>query len=77
MMKNGILCQRAFLNHVEHSSHLLQQIQKIAGEFYAINNRGIFCSTDSGISWKMLEGIQWPKEYLSQHPWALVVREDT
>jgi hypothetical protein len=47
---------------------------KVAGEFYAINNRGIFCSTDSGISWKMLEGIQWPKEYLSQHPWALAVR---
>ncbi|MFL6409095.1 MAG: glycosyl hydrolase [Nitrososphaeraceae archaeon] len=49
---------------------------KIAGEFYAINNRGIFCSTDSGISWKMLEGLQWPNEYLSQHPWALAVRED-
>jgi len=30
---------------------------KVAGEFYAVNNRGIFCSADSGISWKMLEGI--------------------
>jgi photosystem II stability/assembly factor-like uncharacterized protein len=50
---------------------------KIAGAFYAVNNRGIFYSTDSGISWKMLDGIQWPKEYLSQHPWALAVREDT
>lgn len=49
---------------------------KVAGEFYAVNNRGIFCSTDSGISWKILDGIQWPKEYLSQHPWALAVRED-
>jgi hypothetical protein len=49
---------------------------KVAGEFYAINNRGIFCSTDSGNSWKMLDGLQWPKEYLSQHPFALVVRED-
>ena len=50
---------------------------KVAGEFYAVNNRGIFCSTDSGISWKMLnEGIEWPKEYLSQHPFALAVRED-
>jgi hypothetical protein len=48
----------------------------IAGEFYAANNRGIFCSTDSGISWKMLDWIQWPKEYLSQHHWALAVRED-
>jgi hypothetical protein len=51
---------------------------KIAGEFYAVNNRGIFCSTDSGNSWKMLnDGIKWPKEYLSQHPRSLVVQEDT
>jgi hypothetical protein len=52
---------------------------KIPGEFYAANNRGIFCSTDSGISWKMLndDGIEWPKEYLSQHPRALEVQEDT
>ena len=49
---------------------------KVAGEFYAVNNRGIFCSTDSGNSWKMLDGIQWPKEYLSQHPFALAVIED-
>ena len=49
---------------------------KIAGEFYAINNHGIFCSIDSGNSWKMLDGIAWAKEYLSQHPWALAVRED-
>ena len=49
---------------------------KVAGEFYAINNRGIFCSTDSGNSWKMLDGIAWPKQYLSQHPRALVVREN-
>ena len=48
----------------------------VAGEFYAINNRGIFCSTDSGNSWKMLDGIAWPKQYLSQHPRALVVREN-
>ena len=47
---------------------------KVSGEFYAVNNRGIFCSTDSGISWKMFnEGIEWPKEYLSQHPFALAV----
>ena len=50
---------------------------KIADTFYAVNNRGLFYSTDSGISWKMLDGIQWPKEYLSQHPRALAVREDT
>jgi hypothetical protein len=33
-------------------------------------------SIDSGNSWKMLDGIAWPKDYLSQHPWALAVRED-
>lgn len=49
---------------------------KVAGEFYAVNNSGIFCSTDSGISWNILDGIQWPKEYLSQHPRALAIRED-
>jgi hypothetical protein len=49
---------------------------RIAGTFYAANNRGIFCSTDSGSSWKMLDGVQWPKEYLSQHPWDLAVIED-
>ena len=49
---------------------------KIAGTFYAANNRGIFCSIDSGISWKMFDDIQWSKEYLSQHPWALAIMED-
>ena len=34
---------------------------KISGEFYALNNRGIFCSSDSGISWKCLMISQWPK----------------
>jgi hypothetical protein len=45
----------------------------IGGEFYAVNNRGVFCSTDSGISWKMLDGVEWPKDYLLQHPQALSV----
>jgi hypothetical protein len=48
----------------------------VAAELYAINNCGIFCSTDSGNSWKMLDGIAWPKHYLSQHPRALAVREN-
>jgi hypothetical protein len=43
-----------------------------SGEFFALNNRGIFSSTDSGASWTSL-GITWPKEYLLQHPWALSV----
>jgi photosystem II stability/assembly factor-like uncharacterized protein len=46
---------------------------KCAGEVYAVNNRGVFYSTDSGISWRGLD-IPWPKEYLSQHAWALAVR---
>jgi photosystem II stability/assembly factor-like uncharacterized protein len=47
---------------------------KAAGEFYAVNNRGLFISTDSGISWRGLD-IQWPKEYLLQPPWALAVSD--
>ena len=46
-----------------------------SGEFYALNNRGIFISDDSGISWVALE-IPWPKEYLLQHPWSLAVRKE-
>jgi photosystem II stability/assembly factor-like uncharacterized protein len=42
------------------------------GEFYALNNRGIFISTDSGISWNSLD-IPWSKEYLLQHPFSLAV----
>ena len=46
-----------------------------AGEFYAINNRGIFSSTDSGVSWTALD-IPWPKEYLLQHPFFLAVEKE-
>ena len=46
-----------------------------AGEFYAINNRGIFSSTDSGVSWTSLD-IPWSKEYLLQHPFSLAVRKE-
>ena len=45
---------------------------KVSGEFYAVNNHGVFYSADSGISWKRLD-IKWPKRYLSQTPWALAV----
>jgi photosystem II stability/assembly factor-like uncharacterized protein len=47
---------------------------KVSGEFYAVNNRGLFISTDSGDSWRKLE-TTWPKEYLPQTPWALAVSE--
>ena len=43
-------------------------------EFYCLNNRGIYCSKDSGISWEILE-IPWPKEYYLQHPWALAIQD--
>ena len=43
------------------------------GEFYAINNRGLFCSTDTGLSWRELD-VSWSKEYLSQHSWPLAVK---
>jgi hypothetical protein len=54
---------------------ILTSNPKAAGEFYAVNNHGIFVSNDSGVSWKGFD-IEWPKEYLSQNPWALAVRQD-
>jgi photosystem II stability/assembly factor-like uncharacterized protein len=44
-----------------------------AGQYYAVNNHGVFYSDDSGVSWKGLD-IQWPEKYLSQTPWALAVK---
>ena len=70
------ITNRVFHRQVEQLSQSLAANPKVAGEFYALNNRGIFCSSDSGISWKMLDGILWPKQYLLQHPRALAVRED-
>jgi photosystem II stability/assembly factor-like uncharacterized protein len=54
---------------------ILAASSKNAGEFYAASNRGIFCSTDSGTLWKMLD-IPWPREYHSQHPWSLAIEEE-
>jgi hypothetical protein len=51
---------------------ILASNPKTSGEFFAVNNRGIFMSNDSGISWGGLD-IPWPKEYLLQHPWAIGV----
>ena len=45
----------------------------IRDEFYCLNNRGIYCSKDSGISWDKLD-IPWPREYNLQHPWALAIK---
>ena len=52
---------------------ILQANPEIKDEFYCLNNRGIYSSVDSGISWNVLD-IPWSKEYCLQHPWALVVR---
>jgi photosystem II stability/assembly factor-like uncharacterized protein len=54
---------------------ILASNPKTDGEFYAVNNRGLFRSTDSGVSWRRLD-IPWPKEYLSQPAWALAVCEN-
>lgn len=54
---------------------ILASNPKAAGEFYAVNNHGIFVSNDSGVSWRRFD-ISWPKEYLLQNPWALAVRQD-
>ena len=51
---------------------LLAANPKDKGEFYAVNNRGLFISNDSGISWREID-IQWPKEYSLQPPWTLAV----
>jgi photosystem II stability/assembly factor-like uncharacterized protein len=51
---------------------LLAANSKTKEEFYAANNRGLFISTDSGISWRKLD-IQWPKEYSLQAPWTLAI----
>ena len=53
---------------------ILESNSNIKDEFYCLNNRGIYCSKDSGISWEKLK-IPWPKEYYLQHPWALAVKE--
>jgi photosystem II stability/assembly factor-like uncharacterized protein len=44
----------------------------VSGEFYGVNNHGLFVSTDSGSSWKKLNTL-WPGEYLQQTPWAIAI----
>lgn len=47
---------------------------KISGEFYAVNNRGLFVSNDSGDSWEKLD-TPWPGEYPPQTPWSIAITE--
>ena len=72
MRANGKQFQMVFRNQNKLLLPFLPQTQKIR-EFYAINNRGLFCSTDTGLAWGELD-VSWSKEYLSQHPWALAVK---
>ena len=53
---------------------ILESNPNTKDEFYCLNNRGIYCSKDKGISWEKLE-IPWPKEYYLQHPWALAIKK--
>jgi hypothetical protein len=59
----------AVSNGLPGPSYLLAANPKDKGEFYAANNRGLFMSTDSGISWREID-IHWPKEYNLQPPWS-------
>jgi hypothetical protein len=47
----------------------------VSGEFYAVNNRGLFISTDSGDLWNKLD-TPWSVEYPPQSPWALAINEN-
>lgn len=53
---------------------ILAANQKTKGEFYAANNRGLFISTDSGVSWRKLD-TQSQNKYSLQPAWALAVSE--
>jgi photosystem II stability/assembly factor-like uncharacterized protein len=47
---------------------------KAPGEFYAVNNQGLFLSTDSGSAWRKLD-TSWPRKYLEQTPLALAIND--
>ena len=44
------------------------------GTFYALSNRGLFRSTDTGVTWESLD-VPWDTAYVTQHQQALVVGE--
>jgi hypothetical protein len=43
--------------------------------FYAVNNRGIYRSSDRGLAWEKLE-IPWPEHFRAQRPQALIALPD-
>ncbi|HEX2305218.1 MAG TPA: hypothetical protein VHH33_02915 [Nitrososphaeraceae archaeon] len=65
MTKSGRLFQRVFPPESKGTIITILASNTInSGEFYALNNRGIFISNDSGMSWSALD-IHWPKMYNS------------
>lgn len=46
------------------------------GVFYALNNHGIYRSSDAGESWEPLL-VTWPERYRREHPQALAVTGDS
>jgi photosystem II stability/assembly factor-like uncharacterized protein len=49
--------------------------QSEPGVFYAASNRGLYRSTDAGITWEQL-AVKWPERYHNQRVGALVVTDD-
>jgi hypothetical protein len=43
-----------------------------SGTFYLANNRGIYSSDDSGLTWKRLE-VLWSGEYQREHAWGIAL----
>ncbi len=43
-----------------------------AGSFYLANNRGIYSSDDSGLTWNRLD-VPWPEGYTKEHAWGIAV----
>lgn len=62
----SIICRFNLLSEATGIS-ILAANPKIAGEFYAINNHGIFCSIDSGNTWKMLDVLVDDLLYILNH----------
>ena len=64
---------KAVSNGLQSKGTIIAILAANPKNIYAINNRGLFCYTDTGHAWRELD-VSWSKEYLSQHPWALAVK---